>query len=155
MAWLITPTAEFSAESAICSVLCKFPMLRSNVSVADCAAWLTISAAMPDGLSDGELIERPEASSRSAVFSCCFRPLRPERVSGTILGLTRTVMLGAYHVDGCLKQRSDDARDPRSSRVCVLKLDEIRAFLIERNAGDGTLLILQLLNKQLFAGKSG
>src|SRR5579864_7777823 len=126
-------------------------MLRSNVSVEDCAAWLRTSAAMPDGLSDGELIDRPEASSRSAVFSCCFRPLRPERMSGTILGLTRTVMLGTYHVDGCLKQRRDDACDPRRGGVSVLKLDEVRAFLIERNSGDCALLVLQLLNKQLFA----
>src|SRR6266481_6348477 len=151
----MTPTAEFSAESAICSVLCKFPMLRSNVSVEDCAAWFRTSAAVPDGLSEGVLIERPEASSISAVFSCCFRPLRPERTSGMMLELTRTVMLGTYHVDGCLKQQSDDACHPRSGRVCVLKLDQIRSFLIERNSGDRTLLVLQLLNKQLFAGKAG
>src|SRR6266481_8675860 len=130
----MTPTAEFSAESAICSVLCKFPMLRSNVSVEDCAAWFRTSAAVPDGLSEGELIDRPEASSRSAVFSCCFRPLRPERTSGTMLGLTRTVMLGTYHVDGGLKQRSDDARNARRRGVSILELDQIRAFLIKRNA---------------------
>jgi hypothetical protein len=64
-------------------------------------------------------------------------------------------MLATYHVDGCLKQRRDDACNARSSRVCVLKLDEVRAFLIERNARDGVLLILQLLNQQLFAGKAG
>jgi hypothetical protein len=52
-----------------------------------------------------------------------------------------------------LKQAGDDGSDAFGGGEGILVEDEIGAFFIERNAGDGVDLILQLLDDEIFAAE--
>src|SRR5580704_15793062 len=97
---------------------------------------------------------RPEASCKSAWFSCCRVCSSPDNRSGTMFGLTLMVILGpGSHVYRRLKQAGHGACDPGRGAIGVLVEHEICSLLIERNARDRAYLILQLLNQEIFPGE--